>query len=49
MSYLFCEKCWGYYQLQSGEFREDFESCRYGGTLIEVENIGDLLNIVYDN
>ncbi|MEN6592187.1 MAG: hypothetical protein ABFC12_02955 [Methanobacterium sp.] len=44
MSYLFCEKCWGYYQLQPGESREDFESCRCDGTLIEMENIGDLLN-----
>jgi len=44
MSYLFCEKCWGYYQLQPGESREDFESCRCGGALIEVEDIGDLLN-----
>ena len=44
MSYLFCEKCWGYYQLQPGESREDFESCRCGGTLIEVDSLEELFD-----
>lgn len=40
MGYLVCEKCGGYYELQEGEFPEDFESCECGGTLKYVENSG---------
>ena len=33
MSYLICEKCGGYYELQEGESIEDFDSCQCGGEL----------------
>ncbi len=33
MSYLICEKCGGYYELQEGESIEDFDSCQCGGKL----------------
>lgn len=31
--YLECEKCGGYYELQSGESPEDFDECECGGNL----------------
>lgn len=31
--YLVCEKCGGYYELQSGESPEDFQECECGGKL----------------
>lgn len=31
--YLICEKCGGYYELQSGESPEDFQECECGGKL----------------
>lgn len=31
--YLVCEKCGGYYELQSGESPEDFVACECGGKL----------------
>jgi len=37
MSYLICQKCGGYYQLQGDESPEDFVSCRCGGQLIYSE------------
>ena len=34
MDYLICDKCEGYYELQSGESPEDFDlSCDCGGEL----------------
>ncbi|MCC7549943.1 MAG: hypothetical protein KO316_00420 [Methanobacterium sp.] len=39
MSFLICEKCRGYYELQKGESPEDFESCLCGGKLEYIENI----------
>lgn len=38
MPFLVCEKCGGYYQLQKGEFPDDFESCLCGGKLTYTEN-----------
>lgn len=43
MSYLICEKCGGYYELQPGESAEDFDSCHCGGTL----NYSNSLNTVF--
>ncbi len=39
MGYLVCEKCNGYYELQSGESPEDFKSCQCGGSLRYVESL----------
>ncbi|HOI39238.1 MAG TPA: hypothetical protein PL168_00760 [Methanobacterium sp.] len=33
MTYLVCEKCWSYYELQEGESIDDFDSCECGGKL----------------
>lgn len=33
MSYLICDKCGGYYELQEGESPEDFDVCQCGGKL----------------
>ncbi len=33
MGYLICDKCEGYYELQSGEKMGDFDKCRCGGKL----------------
>ena len=38
MGYLICEKCGGYYELQSGERPEDFDKCNCGGQLIYSKN-----------
>ncbi|MDP3034076.1 MAG: hypothetical protein Q8M97_03050 [Methanobacteriaceae archaeon] len=38
MGYIICEKCGGYYELQSGEFADDFENCQCGGNLKLVED-----------
>ncbi len=39
MSYLKCDKCGGYYELQEGESADDFNSCECGGKLKEIESI----------
>ena len=40
MSYIVCERCNGYYELQKGESPEDFDRCQCGGKLKYVkENI----------
>ena len=39
MGYLICKKCKGYYELQEGEFPEDFKECHCGGKLDYVESI----------
>ncbi|MEN6554500.1 MAG: nuclease-related domain-containing protein [Methanobacterium sp.] len=39
MSYLVCETCNGYYELQNGESPDDFESCQCGGNLKHVEEV----------
>ena len=39
MGYLICDECAGYYQLQEGEYPEDFSSCQCGGHLEYVEEI----------
>lgn len=39
MGYLICEDCTGYYQLQEGEYPEDFDRCQCGGNLEYVEEI----------
>ncbi|MCC7551096.1 MAG: hypothetical protein KO316_06365 [Methanobacterium sp.] len=39
MSYLVCQKCGGYYELQGDESPEDFVSCHCGGQLIYVESL----------
>ncbi|SCG84817.1 DUF4013 domain-containing protein [Methanobacterium congolense] len=40
--YLVCEKCGGYYQLQSGESPEDFsDTCECGGKLKFVQDLND--------
>lgn len=41
MSYLYCEKCGGYYELGDGESPEDFEECHCGGNLSFLEEIED--------
>jgi hypothetical protein len=42
MGYLICDKCGGYYELQSGESAEDFETCSCGGRLNFVDTIEGL-------
>lgn len=40
MSYLICNKCGSYYELQEGESPEDFDlKCSCGGELIYVETL----------
>lgn len=40
MSYLLCDKCGSYYELQEGESPEDFDlKCACGGELIYSENL----------
>jgi hypothetical protein len=42
MSYLVCDKCGGYYELQSNEFPEDFtDKCECGGHLRYVQDLND--------
>lgn len=40
--YLVCQKCGGYYQLEPGEFPDNFDKCQCGGELEYMENIEDL-------
>lgn len=39
MSYLICQKCGGYYELEDDESPEDFDRCRCGGKLIHTEHL----------
>jgi hypothetical protein len=40
MGYLVCDKCEGYYELQQGEYAEDFtDRCDCGGKLRFVETL----------
>ncbi len=39
--YLVCDKCGGYYKLQSGESQEDFEKCQCGGKLNYFEHVDE--------
>lgn len=39
MGYLICENCGGYYELQPGEYPDDFEKCQCGGKLQYRENL----------
>jgi len=39
MSYLICQRCYGYYKLEEDESPEDFESCQCGGQLSYSESI----------
>lgn len=41
MSYVICEKCGGYYELQEGESPDDFDRCQCGGNLKYSENMED--------
>lgn len=41
MGYLICKECDGYYELQEGEYPEDFDRCQCGGNLEYVEEIKD--------
>ncbi|MCZ3365611.1 MULTISPECIES: zinc ribbon domain-containing protein [Methanobacterium] len=42
MSYIICDKCGGYYELQPGESPDDFDSkCECGGTLKYVQSLND--------
>lgn len=42
MSYLGCDKCGGYYELQPSESPEDFsDECECGGTLKHIKNLDD--------
>lgn len=36
MSYIICENCRGYYELEEGESAHDFDVCQCGGTLKHV-------------
>lgn len=40
MGYLLCNKCGGYYELQPGEYPDDFTKCECGGKLEYVESLG---------
>ncbi len=37
--FIFCENCNGYYELQPGEYKENFDNCDCGGKLKFVETI----------
>ncbi len=37
--YVVCEECGGYYELEEGEYPDDFESCSCGGKLKYVKNL----------
>lgn len=39
VGYLICEECAGYYELQDGEYPEDFDRCECGGNLEYVEEV----------
>jgi hypothetical protein len=39
MTYVICEKCGGYYELEKGESPEDFDACQCGGNLKYYESI----------
>ncbi|MDP3034073.1 MAG: hypothetical protein Q8M97_03035 [Methanobacteriaceae archaeon] len=41
MSYLICEDCEGYYELQNGESADDFDTCQCGGHLEYLDSIND--------
>jgi Rad3-related DNA helicase len=43
MGFLVCEKCGGYYKLQSGESPDDFEECQCGGRLKYYKYISDYI------
>jgi hypothetical protein len=46
MSYLVCDKCGGYYELQPGESPDDFtDKCECGGHLRYVQNLNDDENL----
>ncbi len=42
MTYLICDKCNGYYELQPGESADDFDYCQCGGNLIHADDIRPL-------
>jgi hypothetical protein len=42
MTYMVCEKCGGYYQLQEGESPDDFDLCQCGGKLEYKESMGNI-------
>lgn len=42
MPYLVCEKCRGYYELQEGESKDEFEFCQCGGNLKYINSIEDI-------
>lgn len=37
--YLICDGCGGYYELQPGEYPEDFEKCQCGGKLHYMDHL----------
>ena len=41
MPYLICDRCNGYYALQEGESKEDFQECQCGGNLTFFNELGD--------
>ncbi len=56
MSYLLCDQCGGYYELQPGDIPEDFnDTCECGGNLKYVQNLSyqkicpDCGNVTDDN
>ena len=40
MGFLICQQCGGYYELQQGEYPEDFENCSCGGKLYYKNRVG---------
>lgn len=42
MGYLICDDCAGYYELQEGEYPEDFDRCQCGGRLEYADERTDL-------
>jgi transcription initiation factor IIE alpha subunit len=41
MPYLICDRCNGYYELQEGESKADFQSCQCGGNLFYTDELED--------
>ena len=44
MSYLICDNCEGYYELQDGESPSDFDTCECGGSLKSYSSLDDYNN-----
>lgn len=45
MSYVICEKCSGYYELEEGESPKDFDRCQCGGNLEYFEHVNEVSKV----